>query len=84
MQMNFVAELHSGDLEFSEDKLGFYVANTQDKVRSEIVQSVDLINKYSFPIVVHSISLNEVARSIFEVSYSATNRNALFVNPRFI
>ena len=66
MQINFIAELYSGSLElYNEEQLKFHVTNNQ----KEVIQSVDLVNKYSFPIVVYGISLNEIANEIFEVKY---------------
>jgi len=78
--MNFVAEIYSGNLEFSDKQLCFRVATTIDENANDIINSVELVNNYLFPIVVRSISLNNIASKLFEVTLFQSLINLILFN----
>lgn len=75
LQMNFVADLYNGNLEYNKEKVNFYVPNRYNESQNtnnvrrlkEKVVKIELQNKLSFPIVINSILLNEHARNYFEI-----------------
>lgn len=69
LQINFVADVYRGSLDYNKEKANFFASVMGARIKQSARQTIELRNNYSFPIVVHNISLNRDARQYFEVSY---------------
>ncbi len=70
-QINFQSEFHTGSLEYNREQTRFFLSIENDEFIVE--RPFDLINTFSFPIIIHNFVLNDFARNYFTLISSNKN-----------
>ncbi len=67
-QIGFNSEIITGSLEFNKEQIKFFASSKHDSSSpDETVRSFDLINTFSFPVIIYNVVLSDQASKFFKV-----------------